>query len=136
MSHHYNPTKKEIEEWLDRKIHEFMTQEYKNPCLTKEQWLDRYLYTEIHEIFFHSFLIKLYEWISKLADVQRRWRPNGSIVWTSKLVQRLEAFEDKITRVIKHQLDHVIGGPRGKYLRSLNTWIKMLLCKNRVIPLP
>jgi len=29
MSHHWNPTKKEIEKWLDRKIHEFATQEKK-----------------------------------------------------------------------------------------------------------
>jgi len=25
MSHHWNPTKNEIEDWLDRKIHEFTT---------------------------------------------------------------------------------------------------------------
>jgi len=51
MSYHWNPTKKENEDWLDRKIREFIAQENKNPWLTKEQWLDRYLYTEIHEIF-------------------------------------------------------------------------------------
>ena len=52
MSHHWNPTKKEIDKWLDRNIHEFTAQENKNPRLKKEQCLDRYLYTEIHEIFF------------------------------------------------------------------------------------
>ena len=45
MSHHWNPAKKEIEECLDRKIHEFGVQENKNLHLTKEQRLDRYLYT-------------------------------------------------------------------------------------------
>lgn len=69
MLHHWNPTKKEIEVWLDRKIHEFMSQENRNPQLMKEQWLYRYMYTTIHEIFFSSFLVELYEWIMKLADV-------------------------------------------------------------------
>lgn len=64
---------------------------------------------------------------------------------------RLEASEDKIARVVDHWLDRVIGGfitefaieiivsyseaemhflqgPWGKYIKSLNTWIKMLLC--------
>jgi len=27
-------------------------------------------------------------------------------------------------------------GPRGKYLKSLNTWIKMLLCEQQVMRLP
>jgi len=36
MSHHWDPNKKEIEEWLDRKIHEFIAQENINLCLMKE----------------------------------------------------------------------------------------------------
>ena len=52
MSHHWNPTKKEIEKWLDIKILEFTMQENKNPRMSKEQWLDIYLYMEIHKIFF------------------------------------------------------------------------------------
>jgi len=66
MSCHWNPTKKEIEGWLDKKIHEFTVQENGNLWVSKEQWLERYLYMEIHEIFFASFPSKLYEWIVKL----------------------------------------------------------------------
>ena len=94
-----------------------------------------------------------------MADDQGRWRLDGPILWTSELVQRLEAFEDKIARIVDHWLDCVIGGfvtefmvdtlvsyseaerrffkgLRSKYLRSLNTWIKMLLCEKRVMQLP
>ena len=60
--------KKEIEGWLYRKIHEFVVQENRNPRVSKEQWLERYLYMEIHKIFFASFPFELYEWITKLAD--------------------------------------------------------------------
>ena len=74
-------------------------------------------------------------------------------------MQRLEAFEDKITRVVDHWISPIIGGfvtefavdtlvsynkvkrrffkgLRGKYLKSLNTWIKMLLCEKKVMQLP
>lgn len=84
---------------------------------------------------------------------------DNSLVWTLELVQKLEASEDKITRVVDHWINRIIGGfmtefmvdtsvsyneaerrffkgPRGKYLKSLNTWIKMLLCEKRVMQLP
>lgn len=71
-------------------------------------------------------------------------------------MQKLEAFEDKIVHAIDHWLDHIIGGfviefavdtsvsyneaehfffkgPRGKYLKSLNTWIRVLLCERQVM---
>lgn len=73
---------KEIEKWLNRNIHEFVAQENKNLHLTKEKWLDRYLYMEIHEISFCTFLIELYKWITKLGDGQGRWRLDSPIVWT------------------------------------------------------
>ena len=91
MSCHWNPTKKEIEEWLDKKIHEFAAQENRNMQVSKEQWLERYLYMEIHEIFFASFPSKLYEWIAKLTDIQGRCRLDKPLVWTPELVRRLEA---------------------------------------------
>ena len=71
-------------------------------------------------------------------------------MWTPELVRRLEAYEDNIMRALDHWLDRIIGGfitefavdtsvsysvaerhflkgLRGKYVKSLNTWIKMLL---------
>ena len=127
-------------------------QENRNLGVSKEQWLDRYLYTEIHEIFFASFPSELYEQTAKLADGQGRCRLDKPIVWTPKLVHRLEASEDNIVQVVDHWLDRIIGGfniefvvdttvsysdverrflkgPQGKYIKPLNTWIKMLLCE-------
>ena len=153
MSCHWNPTKNEIEEWLDRKIHKFTVQENRNPWVSKEEWLERYLYMKIHKIFFASFPSELCE---KLADNQGRCRLDKPIGWTLELVHRLEASEDKIVRTVDNWLDQIIGGfitefvvdmtvsyseaerhflkgPRGKYIKFLNTWIKMLLCDKRVM---
>ena len=105
-----------------------------------------------HEIFFASFPFELYEWIAKLADSQGRCRLEKPIMWTPKLVRILEVSGDKIARAVDHWLDRIIGGfitefvvdttvsysevlkgPRGRYIKSLNTWIKMLLCEKWVI---
>lgn len=111
---------------------------------------------EIHEIFFASFPSELYEWIAKLADSQGRCSLDKPIVWIPELVRRLEASVDKIVQAVDHWLDRNIGGfiteftvdttvsyseaerhflkgPRGKYIKYLNTWIKILLCEKRVM---
>ena len=95
----------------------------------------------------------------KLADSQGRWKLDGPIVWTLELVRRLEASEDKIASTVNHWLNSIIGGfvtefmvdtsanyseveqcffkgLQGKYVKSLNTWIKMLLCEKRVMQSP
>ena len=92
------------------KIHAFTVQENSNLRVLREQWLECYLYTKIHEIFFASFPSELYEWIEKLADSQERWKLNNHIVWTLELVHRLQALEYKITHVVDHWLDRIIGG--------------------------
>lgn len=152
MLGHWNPTKKEIEEWWDLKLHEFATQENRNPQVSKEDWMDRYIFTDIHKVFLVTFLVELYEWIARLVDSRVRCRLDQPIMWTLELLHWLEAIEDKIVRVVDHWLDQVTGGfiiefmidttisyseaerwllqgPWGRYIKSLNTWIKMLLCE-------
>jgi len=70
--------------------------------MSREGWLNRYLYTKIHEIFFYTFPIKLYEWLAKLTDSQGRWKLHNPIVWTLELVWRVEASENKITWAVDH----------------------------------
>ena len=127
--------------------------------IDKRTMVGQILVQEIHEIFFCTFSIELYKWIAKLADGQGRCRLDSPIVWTTELVRRLESYEDNLMRAIDHWLNRVIGGfviefavdtsvryneverhffkgPRGKYFKSLNNWIKMLLCEKWVMPLP
>jgi len=110
MSRRWNPTKKELEDWLDRKLCEFVIQENKTLQKSEKRWLDRFIYTEIHEVFFATFSSELYAWIARLANSQGRCKLDQPIVWTLELVRRLEASEDKITRAIDHWLDQIIGG--------------------------
>lgn len=66
----WRPTKKEIEKWIDQKFHNFAAQENRNLCVPKEDWLQRYLYIDEHEVFFCTLSCELYKWLAKLADGQ------------------------------------------------------------------
>jgi len=102
--------KKEIEHWLDQKLHEFVIQENKTPQISDKRYLDRYVYMEVHEIFFVTFSSYLYDSIARLANSQGRYKLDQPIVWTLELVCRPEASKDKITWVVDHWLDRIIGG--------------------------
>ena len=86
------------------------------------------------------------------------WKLNSPIVWILELVKLLEASENNITRVVDHQNNRILEGfiteflidtctsyseeecryfkgPRGKYVKSLKTSIKILLCEKQFRPL-
>ena len=63
-----DPTKKEIQDWLETKETMFAEKENRNPRLSIEAWLDKYIFIDEHEIFFASLPSELHEWLSKLAE--------------------------------------------------------------------
>jgi len=109
MSNKWFPIKKEIKIWIDWKLHKFSAKENRNPCPSKEEWLNRYLYTDEHEIFFCSVSCKLHEWLSILVENQGMWNLDNPIVWTPKLVRDLEDLENKIMRVVDYWIDNILG---------------------------
>lgn len=79
-------------------------------------------------------------------------------MWTPELVRHLKGSENKVAKTVDYWIDNILGGfinefvidmfvsyskvesqffkgPRGKYLKYLKTWIKMLLCEKRAMPL-
>jgi len=126
--------------------------------MSKKERFYRYLYTEEHKVFFCSSSCELYEWLAKFADGQPTWKLDNPILWTLELVKHLERSENKVVKAINYWINSILGrfiiefaidtsasysevecqflkGPRDKYLKSLKTWIKMLLCKKWVMPL-
>ena len=57
---------KEIEDWLESNRLAFVEEESARSWLSTKIWLERYLYTDIHEIFFAEFPIVLHEWFPRL----------------------------------------------------------------------
>jgi hypothetical protein len=44
------PSKTEIQKWIEEQEKEFFEAQNKNPNLSREDWLARYIFTNIHEI--------------------------------------------------------------------------------------
>ena len=59
-------TKKEIEDWLESKTVAFAQEESARSRLSTKNWLGRYIFSDIHDIFFEYFPIVLHEWLSIL----------------------------------------------------------------------
>ena len=51
----WHPSKEEIKNWIESKEKEFVEQENRNLRLSAEDWLQRYVFTDLHEIFFATF---------------------------------------------------------------------------------
>jgi hypothetical protein len=64
----WNPMKEEIEGWLRTKELEFSQKDNRNPRITPHKYLDKYVFTDLHEVFFCDFPHLLQEWILRLKD--------------------------------------------------------------------
>jgi hypothetical protein len=64
----WNPTKAEIETWLRTKELEFSQKDNRNPRVTPHKYLEKYVFTDLHEVFFCDFPHLLQEWILRLKD--------------------------------------------------------------------
>ncbi len=71
-----HPSKEEIHKWLESKEKEFAKKENIKPKLTAKDWLQRYVFTELHEICFASFFSELHVWRPGLATKQAIWPIN------------------------------------------------------------
>jgi hypothetical protein len=119
--------------------------------MSNEQWMQRYVYTELHEIFFGEFPIILTEWLERLVENTGRYQNATPRNWTPELVRQLNYVSNNTSHAVDFWLDSILGGyitefavdctqsysvaerdffkgPRGRFMKSLGTWIKMLLC--------
>jgi hypothetical protein len=74
--------KAEIERWLKTKEIDFVQKDNKKPKLTPCKFLDKYVFSDLHEVFFYDFLHFLQEWLLRLKENhpknrirQMEWNP-------------------------------------------------------------
>jgi hypothetical protein len=124
--------------------------------MSDKQWLQKYVFTDLNEIFLEKFPVILIEWLEILVEKARRFNTIVPRNWTLELVRQLNFVSNPTTRQIHFYLDSVLGGyvaefvidfiqtysvlerdffkgPCRRFLKPLNTWIKMLLCENHVM---
>ena len=64
----WHPELSEIKAWFETKAKEFAEAKNRNPNHDSEAWLQKYIYTDVHEVFFATFPSELQLWVERLAD--------------------------------------------------------------------
>ena len=141
--------KEELNQWVGSIEREFAATENKSPMLSTEDWLQKHIFTDLHQIFFATYANELYDWLSKLTD-KNIFKKKRNIFWTPKLIQTVNSFDNPISRAVDFWLASLLEGfvtefavdqrksfskaeryffkgYHGKYLSSLNLFIKTLL---------
>jgi hypothetical protein len=104
------PSKKKIQNWIEDQEKDFVEAQNKNPNISTEDWLERYIFTDIHEIFFGGIHQEIYEWLAMLADTHFEIRSRPPIVWTSALIKKVKRVDNIMSRVVDQWFDSTIGG--------------------------
>ena len=91
-----HPTKPEIHNWVDVKELEFAQKESEGYRWTLMKWLEWYIYSNIHSIFFAEFPIVLYEWLFKLETQKKNFQGGEPTEWTLFLIEWLKRINNSI----------------------------------------
>jgi hypothetical protein len=118
--------------------------------------LGRYIFTDVHKIFFTGVHKELYEWLARLVDTQFEIKSRPLVVWTMTLIKKVKRVDNVVSRSVYLWFDSTIGGyitafvidrvesysqveryffkgPRGKFLHFLKLNIKMLLHEKNIL---
>jgi hypothetical protein len=151
----WNPTKAEIETWLRTKEMEFAQKDNRNPRVTPHKYLEKYVFTDLHEVFFCDFPHLLQEWILRSKD-NHATNLIRHLEWTPVQIEQLQHVNNRFTRAVDFWLDNIMAGfitefvvdtmksyneveqeflwgLQGRYIRSLYTSIKIFLCNKGVM---
>jgi hypothetical protein len=118
--------------------------------------LEKYIFTDIHTIFFGGIHQELYEWPARITNTQFKIRYRPLVVWMLELIKKVERVDNVISQAVDHWFDSTIGGyitefvvdkvesynqakryffkgPRGKVLQFLKLRLKMLLHEKKIL---
>jgi hypothetical protein len=88
--------KAEIESWLKTKELEFAQKDIINPKVTPRKYLDKYIFSDLHEVFFCDLPHILKEWIKILKETH----PTNQIrklEWNLEEIAQLQQVDNKFT---------------------------------------
>ena len=97
----------------------------------------------------------LHEWLLKLVTQQRNFQ-GESTEWNRQLIRQLKSVSNPVLRAVDFWVDRILQGyiiefvvdtmtsyseveriffqgPHGRYMSSLKTWIKMLVCDKGIL---
>ena len=154
----FHLTRNEIEDSLESKTLTFVQEERTGSRLSAKNWLDQYIYSYIHKIFFAEFPIVLHEWLLRLTTRQKNFQRREVVEWSDQFVCKITSVSNPISRAIDFWVDSILQGYitkfvvetitsyseaerkffqglRRRYLLSISTWIKMLIYEKGILKL-
>jgi hypothetical protein len=93
-------SKKKIHKCIEEQEKYFMEDQNKKPNLGVEDWMGKYIFTDIHKILFGGSHKELYEWLSRLADTQFEIRSRPPMVWMSTLINKAKRVDNIMLRAV------------------------------------
>ena len=93
----WHPELSEIDAWFETKTKEFAKKENKSHNRDSEAWLQKYIYTDVHEVFFATFPSELHSWLARLADCSEHIQSNKPTQWNQEAVQRLKNTDNVVS---------------------------------------
>jgi hypothetical protein len=94
------PSKTKIQNWIEEQEGDFAEAQNKNPSISTEDWLGRYIFNDVHKICFAGFHHELYKWLSRLADTQFEIISRLPVVWTSTLIKKVKKVDNVVSRAV------------------------------------
>ena len=82
----WHTSKKDVEVWIESKKKEFIEKENINPNLSAEDWLQRYIFSDLHKVFFTTFPTELHAWLSRLAENKNSSHSEKPMEWTLEVI--------------------------------------------------
>jgi hypothetical protein len=72
--------------------------------------MQRYVYTDLHEIFFDEFQNLLAEWLERFVEKIGRHRPTAPKNWTPELVGQVDSLDNRTSLTVDFWLDSILVG--------------------------
>jgi hypothetical protein len=94
------PSKMKIQKWIEEQEKDFDEAQKKNPRFSIKYWLGRYIFNDIHEIFFGGVHKELYEWLARLANTQLEIKYRQHMVWTTTLIKKFKRVNNVVSRAV------------------------------------
>ena len=96
----WRPSVKEIGDWIEETYLKFAKQENKVPRRSSDDFLQRYVFTDIHEIFFGSIHIELHQWLSRLTKRMTNFKEDQFPEWTPARINILKRVDNEISQAV------------------------------------
>ena len=91
----WRPSVKEIGDWIEEIYLNFA-----DPRRSSNDFLQRYVFSDVYEIFFGSIHIELHQWLSRLTERRTNFEEDQFLAWTPTRINILKRVNNVISQAV------------------------------------